>query len=113
MDENCFWVSQESIIDPLLFNIEMTMKLVKIKVRNSSKYILIVNCHLTIIYHRSSEKVSRKVFALARVKAGMSLSKKHTLMNAFFNLQVNIVHLSDGPIVARIIIKSINFMKEA
>ena len=35
------------------------------------------------------KKASRKVCALARVTSGMSLSKKRTLMNAFFNLQFN------------------------
>ena len=35
------------------------------------------------------KKASRKVCALARVTSGMSLSKKHTLMNAFFNSQFN------------------------
>ena len=35
------------------------------------------------------KKASRKVCAPARVTSGMSLSKKHTLMNAFFNSQFN------------------------
>ena len=34
-------------------------------------------------------KASHKACALARVTLGMSLSKKHTLMNAFFNSQFN------------------------
>ena len=42
-------------------------------------------------YHTSEicKKASCKVFALARVTSGMSLSKKRTLMNAFFNSQFN------------------------
>ena len=35
------------------------------------------------------KKASRKVCVLARVISGMSLSKKRTLMNAFFNSQFN------------------------
>ena len=35
------------------------------------------------------KKASRKVCALARVTPGMSLSKKRTLINAFFNSQFN------------------------
>ena len=35
------------------------------------------------------KKTSRKVCALAKVTSGMSLSKKRTLMNAFFNSQFN------------------------
>ena len=35
------------------------------------------------------KKASRKVFALARVTSGISLSKKRTLINVFFNSQFN------------------------
>ena len=42
-----------------------------------------------IIYQRFFSKASRKVCVLARVTSGISLSKKRTLMNAFFNSQFN------------------------
>ena len=51
--------------------------------------ILIVDCNLIITYKRFLKKTSRKVCALARVTSGMSLSKKRTLINAFFNSQFN------------------------
>ena len=46
---------------------------------------------LSFDYHISEicKKASRKVCALARVISGMSLSKKRTLMNAFFKSQFN------------------------
>ena len=46
---------------------------------------------LSFDYHISDicKKASRKVCALARVTSGMSLSKKRTLMNAFFNSEFN------------------------
>ena len=46
------------------------------------------DCHLIIIYQRFAEKQIVKICALARVTSGMSLSKKHTLMNAFLQLTV-------------------------
>ena len=68
---------------------------------------------LSFDYHISDicKKASRKVCALARVTSGMSLSKKRTLMNAFFNSESTIVHLFGCAIVVRITIKSIDFMK--
>ena len=44
---------------------------------------------LSFDYHISGicKKASRQVCALARVTSGMTLSKKCTLMNVFFNLQ--------------------------
>ena len=65
------------------------MKLMIVNVRSFQVYVLIVDCHLIIIYHISRLKKSRKVCALARVTSGMSLSKKRTLMNMFFNSQFN------------------------
>ena len=47
-------------------------------------YILIVDCHFIIIDQRFTKK---QVVTFARVTSGMSLSKKRTLMNAFFNSQ--------------------------
>ena len=46
---------------------------------------------LSFDYHISKicKKASRKICALTRVTSGMSLSKKHILMNAFFNSQFN------------------------
>ena len=46
---------------------------------------------LSFDYHISEifSKASRKVCVLARVTSGISLSKKRTLMNAFFNSQFN------------------------
>ena len=46
---------------------------------------------LSFDYHISEicKKASRKVYALARVTSCMSLSKKRSLMNAFFNSQFN------------------------
>ena len=57
------------------------------------------------------KNASRKVCALARVTSCMSLSKKRSLMNAFFNSPLTIIHLFGCAIVARITIKSIDFMK--
>ena len=48
-------------------------------------YILIVDYHISEI----CKKASRKVCVLARATSGMGLSKKRTLMNAFFNSQFN------------------------
>ena len=64
---------------------------------------------LSFDYHISEicKKASRKVCALARVTSGMNLSKKRSLTNAFFNSQFN----CGCAIVARITIKSIDFMK--
>ena len=47
---------------------------------------------LSFDYHIISEickKASPKICGLARVRSGMSLSKQHTLMKAFFNSQFN------------------------
>ena len=46
---------------------------------------------LSFDYHipEICKKASRKVCALSRVTSGMSLSTKHTLMNAFFKSQFN------------------------
>ena len=46
---------------------------------------------LSFDYHIAEicKKASRKVCALARVTSGMSLFKKRTHMNAFFNSQFN------------------------
>ena len=46
---------------------------------------------LSFDYHISEicKKAIRKICALARVTSGMSLFKKRTLMNAFFNSQFN------------------------
>ena len=41
------------------------------------------------IYQRISKKARRKFCGLARVTSDISLSKKHTLMNAFFKSQFN------------------------
>ena len=43
------------------------------------------DCHLIIIYQVICRKASHKVCALARVISGMSLPKRHTLMNASFS----------------------------
>ena len=50
-----------------------------------------VDSDLSLDYHISEicKKASLKVCALARVTPAMSLSKKHTLMNVFFNSQLN------------------------
>ena len=50
-----------------------------------------LNNGLSFDYHISEicKKASRKVCALARITSGMSLSKKRTLTNAFFNSQFN------------------------
>ena len=68
---------------------------------------------LSFDYHISEicRKASRRVCALARVTSGMSLSKKRTLMNAFFNSQFNYCLLIWMCDVARITIESIDFMK--
>ena len=65
------------------------MKLLILNVRSFQMFILIVDCHLIIIYQRIANKLGHKVCGLARVTSGMSLSKKRTLMNAFFNSQFN------------------------
>ena len=50
-----------------------------------------VDSDLSLDHHISKicKKASLKVGALARVTSAMSLSKKHTLMNVFFNSQLN------------------------
>ena len=48
-------------------------------------YILIVDYHISEI----CKKASRKVCVLATVTSGMGLSKKRSLMNAFFSSQFN------------------------
>ena len=57
------------------------------------------------------KKASRKVFALARVTSVMSLSEKVTLRMRFSSHNLTIVYLLGCAIVARITIKSKNFME--
>ena len=67
---------------------------------------------LSFDYHVSEicKKASRKVCALVRVTSGMSLSKKRSLMNAFFNSQSSYCQLNNNK-THLITIKSIDFMK--
>ena len=65
------------------------MKWLILNVRRSQVHILIVHCHLIIIYQIFAKKPCRKACALARVTSSMSLSRKRTLMIAFFNSQFN------------------------
>ena len=57
------------------------------------------------------KKASRKVFALARVTSVMSLSENVTLRMRFSSHNLTIVYLLGCAIVARITIKSKNFME--
>ena len=52
-------------------------------------YIFIVDFHLIITHQRFSKKQVVNFCILARVTSDMSLSKKHTHMNAFFKSQFN------------------------
>ena len=75
-------------------NEKVTIKIGSHEIANTKREKLLgvhLDNGLSFDYHISGicKKASRKVCALARVTSGMSLSKKHTLMNAFFNPQSN------------------------
>ena len=75
-------------------NAKVTIKIGSHEITNTKCEKLIgvhLDSRLSFDYHISEicKKASRKVCALARVTSGMSLSKKRTLMNAFFNSQFN------------------------
>ena len=71
-------------------NEKVTIKIGTHEIANT-KHEKLIGVHfdsgLSFDYHISEicKKASRKVCALARVTSGMGLSKKRTLMNAFFN----------------------------
>ena len=97
-------------------NEKVTIKIGSHEIANTKREKLLgvhLDSGLSFDYHISEicKKASRKVCALARVTSGMSLSKKRSLINAFFNHSLTIVHLFGCAIVARITIKSIDFMK--
>ena len=58
------------------------MKLLILNVRSFYVDILIVGCHLIIMYQLFAKKSRRKVCALARVTLDMSLSKNRNHMYA-------------------------------
>ena len=75
-------------------NEKVTIKIGSHEIANTKREKLLgvhLDSGLSFDYHISEicKKASRKVCALARVTSGMSLSKKRTLMNAFFNSQFN------------------------
>ena len=76
------------------FNEKVTIKIASHEIAITKREKLLgvhLDSGLSFDYHISEicKKASRKVCALARVTSGMSLSKKRTLMNAFFNSQFN------------------------
>ena len=73
-------------------NAKVTIKIGSHEITNTKCEKLIgvhLDSRLSFDYHISEicKKASRKVCALARVTSGMRLSKKRTLINAFFNSQ--------------------------
>ena len=75
-------------------NEKVTMKIGSHEIANTKREKLLdvhLDSGLSFDYHISEicKKACRKVCALARVTSGMSLSKKRTLMDAFFNSQFN------------------------
>ena len=75
-------------------NENVTIKIGSHEIANTKREILLgvhLDSRLSFNYHISEicKKANYKVCGLARVTSGMSLSKKCTLMNAFFNSQFN------------------------
>ena len=75
-------------------NENVTIKIGSHEITNTKREILLgvhFDSGLSFDYHISEicKKANCKVCGLARVTSGMSLSKKRTLMNAFFNSQFN------------------------
>ena len=75
-------------------NEKVTIKIGSYEIANTKRDKLLgvhLDSGLSFDYHISEicKKTSHKVCALASVTSGMSLSKKRTLMNAFFNSQFN------------------------
>ena len=92
-------------------NEKVTVKIGSHEIANTKREKLLgvhLDNGLSFDYHISDiyKKASRKVCALARVTSCMSLSKKRFLTHS-----LTIVHLFGCAIVARITIKSIDFMK--
>ena len=98
------------------FNEKVTIKIGSHEIANT-KHEKLLGVHLDsgllFDYHISEicNEASCKVCALTRVTSGMSLSKKRSLMNAFFKSQFNYCPLIWMRIVAAITIKLIDFMK--
>ena len=75
-------------------NEKITVKIGSHEIINTKREKLLgvrLDSELSLDYHMSEicKKTSRKVCVLARVTSDMSLSKKRTLMNAFFKSQFN------------------------
>ena len=90
-------------------NEKVTIKIGSHEISNTNcKKVLGVHLDSCLSFHYHVSEIC----ALARVTSCMSLSKKRSLMNAFLTHSLTIAHLFGCAIVARITIKSIDFMKD-